>query len=393
MNEPPLAAPGQPAPPQKAQLHKWLAEPMPAEVQSSLERLARAEDAEHIAVLPDVHLADDVCVGVAIATNRLLYPAAVGGDIGCGMAAIRFDAQADLLASEQAAAVLLAGLIRAVPSLKHRAQTAPAELPACLRDGPLSHPQLEKLKSREGRLQLGTLGRGNHFLEFQADEQERLWLMVHSGSRSMGQAITAHHVAAGGGRRGQHDLVALDAESIQGQAYLGDVAWAIQYAQENRLAIVAAMSRLMQSLFGVTSNAESLIQCHHNHVRREAHFGKTWWVHRKGALSANVDEPGLIPGSMGTASYHVVGRGHPPALCSSSHGAGRSMSRRDAFKRITRRQFERELKGVWFDHRRIDALRDEAPSAYKDIAAVLRAQRDLTRIERRLRPILSYKGT
>jgi tRNA-splicing ligase RtcB len=366
---------------------------LPAGVHDSLERLARARDVERIAVLPDVHLADDVCVGVALATNRLLYPAAVGSDIGCGMAAIRFDADADLLASEQAAAAVLAGLIRCVPALKQAMKTAPTELPEWLRDAPLSHPRLERLKSREGRLQLGTLGRGNHFLELQGDEQGQLWLMVHSGSRSIGQAITAHHVAAAGIRTSRHQLLSLDADSSEGQAYLCDLDWAICYAQENRLSIVAAVREILQSLFGVTADAESLIQCHHNHVRRESHFGKTYWVHRKGALPAAIDEPGLIPGSMGSVSFHVSGRGHGPALCSSSHGAGRAMSRTDAFKRIGRRQFERELKGIWFDHRRIDALRDEAPSAYKDIVAVMRAQRDLTRIERRLRPLLNYKGT
>jgi tRNA-splicing ligase RtcB len=213
-----------------AQVHKWLAGPLPAGVQSSLERLACAEDVEYIAVLPDVHLADDVCVGVALATNRLLYPAAVGSDIGCGMAAICFDAEADLLASEDAAGEILAGLARCIPALKHGSKTAPAELPDSLRDAPLSHPRLEKLKSRDGRLQLGTLGRGNHFLEFQADEQERLWLMVHSGSRSLGQAITAHHAAARSKTNPRH-FVALDSESSEGQAYLCDVAWAIDYAR------------------------------------------------------------------------------------------------------------------------------------------------------------------
>jgi tRNA-splicing ligase RtcB len=374
-------------------MRKWLVEPVPANVQSSLERLARAEDVEHIAVLPDVHLADDVCVGVALATNRLLYPAAVGNDIGCGMTAIRFDADAQLLANDETAGALLAGLIGCVPSLKHGPKTAPVELPSSLRDVRLSHPRLEKLKPRDGRLQLGTLGRGNHFLEFQADQQDRLWLMVHSGSRSMGQAIAAHHAAAATGHRNSRQLVTLDAESADGKAYLADVAWAIDYAQENRRAIVAAVSQLMQSLFGVTADADSLIECHHNHVRQETHFGKTYWVHRKGALSARSDEPGLIPGSMGTESFHVTGRGNELALCSSSHGAGRSLSRRDAMTTITHRQFERELRGVWFDRRRLDALRDEAPSAYKDISAVLRAQRELTRIERRLRPLLSYKGT
>jgi tRNA-splicing ligase RtcB len=375
-----------------APVHKWLAGPLPTGVQDSLERLGRAQDVAYIAVLPDVHLADEVCVGVALATNRLIYPAAVGSDIGCGMAAICFDADARLLATEEAAGAVLAGLTRRVPALKHSAANAPTELPSALSDAPLSHPRLEKLKSRDGRLQFGTLGRGNHFLEFQADEQEQLWLMVHSGSRSMGQAITAHH-AVSASAPNKRQLVALDSQSSEGQAYLSDVAWAIAYAQANRLAIVAAVSRLMQKVFGVVSTSQSLIQCHHNHVRQEVHFGRPYWVHRKGAQSAGMDEPGLIPGSMGTVSFHVSGRGHASALCSSSHGAGRCMSRRDAMQKITRREFERELKGVWFDHRQIDALRDEAPSAYKDISAVMRAQRELTRIERRLRPLLSYKGT
>jgi tRNA-splicing ligase RtcB len=377
----------------RAPIHQWLAGPLPEGVQSSLERLARADDVEHIAVLPDVHLANDVCVGVALATNWLPYPAAVGSDIGCGMAAIRFDAGADLLASEEAAAAILAGIARCVPSRKHGSKTAPAELPPSLRESPLSHSRLEKLKSRDARLQLGTLGRGNHFLEFQADQDEQLWLMVHSGSRSIGQAITAHHESSESRRANRHQLLSLDAESIEGKAYLGDVGWAICYAQENRLAIVAAVRDMMQSLFAVTTDADSLIQCQHNHVRRESHFGKAYWVHRKGTLPAGIDEPGLIPGSMGTVSFHVTGRGQALALCSSSHGAGRSMSRSDAFNRIGRRQFERELKGIWFDHRRIDSLRDEAPSAYKDIVAVMHAQRELTRIERRLRPLLNYKGT
>ncbi len=382
MNETSLPAP----------MHKWLAGPWPAGVEDSLERLRRAEDVAYVAVLPDVHLADDVCVGVALATDRLIYPAAVGSDIGCGMAAIRFDACADLLAGEKAAAAVLGRLARHIPALKHASATAPSGLPPTLNDAPLSHPRLEKLKSRDGRLQLGTLGRGNHFLEFQADDQEQLWLMVHSGSRSMGQAISGHHSTPPKADKRQR-LVAIDSESSEGQSYLSDLAWAIAYAEANRLAIISAVSGLMQSLFGVVSTADSPIQCHHNHVRQEIHFGKRYWVHRKGALSAGTDEPGLIPGSMGTVSFHVSGRGHSLALCSSSHGAGRCLSRREAMQKITRRELERELSGVWFDHRRIDALRDEAPSAYKDIGAVMRAQRELTRVERRLRPLLSYKGT
>ncbi|HZZ71657.1 MAG TPA: RtcB family protein, partial [Pirellulales bacterium] len=154
----------------------------------------------------------------------------------------------------------------------------------------------------------------------------------------------------------------------------------------------AAVERILAELFGVVANRETLIHSNHNHVRRETHAGQAYWVHRKGALSAARDEPGVIPGSMGSASFHVMGRGEVSALCSSSHGAGRACSRGEASKKINVRRLEREMQGVWFDHRQAALLRDEAPSAYKDIQAVMRAQRDLTRIERELRPLLSYKG-
>lgn len=374
-------------------VRQWLVEPLPADVARSIERLAAAPDVRHVAVMPDVHLSGEVCVGVAMATERLIYPAAVGSDIGCGMAAIRFDASADLLADEAAAARVLAGLYARVPSLKQRPGTAPAALPEKLEPSALSSPKLEKHKSRDGRWQFGTLGRGNHFIELQADQDAALWLMIHSGSRAMGQAITAHHLAAAAAPAGKSlKLVALDADSPAGQAYLADVAWAVEYAMQNRLAMIDAVAGLLQSLFGVTSMPESLIHSNHNHVRRETHFGRELWVHRKGALSAASDEAGVIPGSMGTASFHVVGRGCTEALGSSSHGAGRALSRTEASRAIGARQLERELRGVWFDNRQTQRLRDEAPSAYKDIHAVMRAQRDLTCITRELRPLLSYKG-
>ena len=374
-------------------VRQWLVEPLPPDVARSLERLAAAPDVRHVAVMPDVHLSGEVCVGVAVATERLIYPAAVGSDIGCGMAAIRFDASADLLSDEAAAARVLAGLYARVPSLKQRPATAPTALPEKLEQSALSLPKLDKQKSRDGRWQFGTLGRGNHFIELQADQEENLWLMIHSGSRAMGQAITAHHVTASAASAGKSQkLVALDADSVAGQAYLSDVQWAVEYAMQNRLAMIEAVTGLLQSLFGVASLPESLIHSSHNHVRREKHFGRELWVHRKGALSAAADEAGVIPGSMGSASFHVVGRGCSDALSSSSHGAGRALSRTEASRAIGARQLERELRGVWFDHRQAQRLRDEAPSAYKDIHAVMRAQRELTCITRELRPLLSYKG-
>ena len=375
-----------------ANIHAWLAEPMAKDVALMVDQISRQEGVEQIAVMPDVHLATQVCVGLVIATRTRIYPAAVGSDIGCGMAAVRCTAPADLLADEHAAARLLAGLYQNIPSLKHGRATIPASLPEPLLQMPLSDPRLEKLKLRDGRFQFGTLGRGNHFLEFQSDDEGQLWLMVHSGSRSMGQAISAHHAAVAARESLAKQLPGFDVALTAGSAYLSDAAWAERYAAENRLAILAAVGELLEEEFSVGIDHGSLIHANHNHVRREVHCGVALWVHRKGALSAQAGEPGLIPGSMGTASFHTIGRGCSAAICSSSHGAGRALSRMAALREIGQRQFLREMQGVWFDQRRSEKLRDEAPSAYKDIHAVMRVQRELTKIVRQLRPLLSFKG-
>jgi tRNA-splicing ligase RtcB len=374
-----------------SRFEKWLCEPLPKDVAQSIERLAVAEDVQHVAVMPDVHLSGDVCVGLAVATRRLIYPAAVGGDIGCGMAAIACDASADVVGNSAAARQLLAGLARAVPAMRHSRATMP-ESPPALVEQPLSDPRLAKLVPRDGRVQFGTLGRGNHFLEFQADQENRLWIMLHSGSRAMGQAITAHHVALAERQSGRRKLPWLDAESPEGRAYLADALWAIAYANESRLAMLRAVESVLADCLHCRLAWESLIHANHNHVRLEEHGGQPLWVHRKGALPAGEGEAGVIPGSMGTASYHVTGRGRADALCSSSHGAGRAMSRGEAAQRISPRQLAREMRGVWFDTSQSRQLCDEAPSAYKDVQAVMRAQRELTRIDRVLRPLLSYKG-
>jgi tRNA-splicing ligase RtcB len=361
----------------RAEVAAFVAEPLPDEVRRAIARVAAAPDVVRVALMPDVHLAEEVCVGAVIATRATLYPAAVGGDIGCGMLAVGFDVDAAAV-DEVRAARLLAGLYERVPRDRH------------LRGGPvapfvddgvaLSHAPLARRAARQGQLQLGTLGSGNHFVELQADEEDRLWLMVHSGSRSLGPAIRAHH------GRGRPGLVGLAADSDAGRAYLGDVAFALAWAEANRQRIADAACDLVAEILGGRAGART--SCHHNHVRREGEL----WVHRKGAIPAAEGEPGIIPGSMGTASFHTVGRGHPGALASSSHGAGRVGSRAAARRSISVRTLERELRGVYWDHRRADALRDEAPSAYKDIGQVMRAQAELTRVVRRLRPLLAYKG-
>ena len=362
---------------------RWLAGPLPKDVATALKRMERLPDVRRIAVMPDVHLARDVCVGTVLATSRLVYPAAVGGDIGCGMAAVAFDGAADVLDSRMSAARVFDALADAVPTNKHR---RPRDLPAELDRVALSDPRLEAVKRRDARVQLGTLGRGNHFLEFQSDEDGRLWLMVHSGSRAIGQAIRDHHVAGAGGQ-----LAPLDGPAAE--AYVADAHWARAYADANRLAMIDAACGVVESLFGIRRLDESLVTCDHNHVRRETHFGEALWIHRKGAASAKPGEAGIIPGSMGTASYIVEGRGQADSLRSSSHGAGRAMSRDEARRGVSLRELRRDLRGVWFDERRADTLREESPSAYKNIAAVMRAQRDLVHIVRTLRPVLCYKGT
>ncbi len=253
-------------------VHAWTPDPLSAEVKLSLQKLAGEDDVRHLAIMPDVHLAHEVCVGTVLATSQMIYPSAVGGDIGCGMAAIRVTAQADLLRDEESAARLLAGLYQRVPSNRHTSATLPEALPAELLDAPLSNVRLEKMKQRDGRVQFGTLGRGNHFLEFQSDPDHHLWVLVHSGSRAMGQAITLQHVEST--PRSRSGLASFNADDQAGQRYLQDVAWAIRYAQLSRLAMLAAVESLLQQLFGVRFDGSSLLHSQHNHVQRETHFDR-----------------------------------------------------------------------------------------------------------------------
>jgi tRNA-splicing ligase RtcB len=373
----------------KAVVRSWAQGPLPRDVGEALERLSRSDDVRRVAVMPDVHLSADVCVGTVVATDHTLYPAAVGGDIGCGVAAIAFEGDAGLLHDERRAASVLVGLYRAIPIVRHARKRAPG-IPPPLEARPLSAPSLESLKRGDGVLQLGTLGRGNHFVELQSDDEGRLWLMLHSGSRGLGQAIRDHHLRnCTAGRLG---LRFLEADSKEGMAYLHDLDWAIDYAEESRGAMTAAAVAIVKAVLGIGVDEASYVSCNHNHVRRETHGGETFWVHRKGAMPAGAGESGLVPGSMGTRSFHVEGRGCAEALGSSAHGAGRQLSRTDARRRISARDVARELRGVWFDHRLAAGLREEAPSAYKDVDAVMRAQHELVRVVRRLRPILSFKG-
>ncbi|MGC4051161.1 MAG: RtcB family protein [Paludibaculum sp.] len=372
-----------------APMRSWLTAPLTHDVSTALDRLRRAPDVEHLAVMPDVHLAADVCIGVAVATSRLIYPQAVGGDIGCGMLAVDLNTEASVLDSPAVAGKILAGLRQAVPA-RRRNRTSLIEPPEDVARSVLSHPSLESIHRTDGALEFATLGSGNHFLEIQADEENRLWLMVHSGSRALGQAIRNYYLARG--EPVEHGLSALDAGSAAGAEYLHDAGCARRYADASRRAMAREAARVLAALIGSSPQWESAITTDHNHVALEYFGDRALWVHRKGAMSARLGEPGVLPGSMGTLSFHVEGRGHEPALRSSAHGAGRSMSRTQSRASVSDRDLHRQMKGVWYDVRIRGQLRDEAPAAYKDIRAVLRAQKELVKVVRTLRPVLNYKG-
>jgi tRNA-splicing ligase RtcB len=369
-------------------MRSWLATPMDDDVSGAIERLRRAPDVQQIAVMPDLHLAADVCIGVVLATSSLIYPQAVGGDIGCGMFAVATDLDAAAI-NPRAAGQVLSELRRAVPARRrNRGHTMPQ--PGELAGLTLSHGSLEALRRNEGVLEFATLGSGNHFIEIQADEDGRLWVMIHSGSRAVGPAIRDHHLARaqpmGGGLR------ALDAKSVAGAEYLHDVSYARLYAQASRQVIAEELGRVLARTTGARVCWETAIHADHNHVSFENHGRRDVWVHRKGAMPARAGELGVLPGSMGSSSFHVEGRGEKAAMCSSAHGAGRALSRAAARERVNEREFRRQMNGVWYDFRLAASLRDEAPSAYKDIRAVLRAQRELVKVVRTLRPVLNYKG-
>ena len=365
-----------------APIYEWTHEKPDSEVRTLLTKLRRAEDVCRVAVMPDVHLSRQVCVGCVIATKNTIYPAAVGSDIGCGMAAVCLNASKDLIDNVEVARSIFREL----------GYTNPIMYGLGLKDVPSTSLSCSKLENKKKLAikQLGTLGRGNHFLEIQADEEDVLWLMVHSGSRGIGQAIYTHHSELA--RRRPGGLSGFDANTVQGQDYLNDMRWALAYAKKNRATLLESALSVLKDLLGVVHDEDSLFDCFHNYVELETVADEQYYVHRKGAISARLGERGIIPGSMGSQSYHVEGRGNEDSLYSSSHGAGRCMDRTSARRNISLEMLQEEMRGVWYESHIASRFRDEAPSAYKDITKVMKAQRDLTRVVRCLKPVLVYKA-
>jgi tRNA-splicing ligase RtcB len=347
-----------------------------------------------IAVMPDCHVGFGVTIGSVFPTEAAVVPNAVGVDIGCGVCAVNTGIAYDRERMDKLFWRDWSGRVaRNVPTgfgVHKQAQ------PLGPLDRQLHAAELQPLLKEKAAHQLGTLGGGNHFLEAQYDESDTIWLMVHSGSRHTGLRIAGyyHDWAIEISRRRdvevQKDLSSLPLDDPIGRQYLEDMEWATDFALESRRRMVEQMVQAFVPASDLELNEENFINIHHNFARLEEHGGKQLMVHRKGATSAFDGQIGIIPGSMGTPTYIVRGRGNEESLMSCSHGAGRKMSRSAAKKAITDRDFSASLSETY--SKASMSYVDEAPGAYKDISTVIERQLDLVEIVHTLRPIITLKG-
>jgi tRNA-splicing ligase RtcB len=371
---------------------------------------------KHLAVMPDVHWGKGATVGSVIATRGAIVPAAVGVDIGCGMVA----AMTDLTAADlpDSLAGVRSAIEKAVPHGRTDRggkndrgawggpQTFLARPPIAALTSKLGaiadkHPKLSRAAERS-RAHLGTLGTGNHFIELCLDEDDRVWVMLHSGSRGIGNAIGSHFIERAQDDMRRHminlpdrDLAYLSEGSENFADYVEAVGWAQDFARMNRELMLEATLAAVSAALGRPVRAgpnggERAVNCHHNYVARETHFGEEVLVTRKGAVRAGQGELGIIPGSMGAKSFIVRGKGNPESFCSCSHGAGRALSRGAAKKAITLQDHIAATAHV--ECRKDEAVIDESPAAYKDIDAVMAAQSDLVEIVHTLRQVVCVKG-
>lgn len=401
----------------------WCAEPEEEAMKQAADLASHPASFHHVALMPDAHSGFGMPIGGVLALKGAVCVNAVGVDIGCGMCAVKTNVPSAALADMRLRRKFQEALKRLVPVGEGR----------CHKESQ-AWEGFEEFIEQEGfvpedigggwpleldRRNLGTLGGGNHFMEMQTDESGTVWLMIHSGSRNMGHRIATYYherakrlCAAFHSRLPNEDLAFLpvcpgtkyeDPYFSVGNAYVRHMNFALRYARESR-------RRMMDAMFGCLHSAcdEISVGCeevfrhdiHHNYAAIENHFGENVWVHRKGATSAALGEIGIIPGSMGTASYIVEGLGNPESFCSCSHGSGRKMSRTAACNTLTVEQCDEAMQGIvcerWGKVRRGSAAGkpdlSEAPGAYKDIEEVILAEDDLVRPVTRLTPLACLKG-
>src|SRR3989442_4232281 len=358
----------------------------------------------HVAAMPDVHTGIGATVGSVIPTRRAIIPAAVGVDIGCGMNAVRLSLTAEQL--PESLARVRAAIERAVPVGFDEHRESAARRDACT---PLArrlaaivrkHPSIAKMQrdhEKKWIRQMGSLGGGNHFIELCLDESGHLWVMLHSGSRGIGNCIGQYFIAAARGEAQKRDIRLPDRDPASlGEGsklfddYVEAVSWAQDYAFANRREMMnLVLGALRRELPGFETTNEA-INCHHNYVQQEKHFGERVYVTRKGAISAREGELGIIPGSMGARAYIVRGKGNPASFCSCAHGAGRRMSRSEAKRRFSRADLVAQTQGV--ECRKDKGVLDEIPGAYKDIDQVMADQTDLADVVHTLKQVVCVKG-
>ncbi|GAB49110.1 RtcB family protein [Mobilicoccus pelagius] len=373
--------------------------------QQQLRNVAALPWTRRLAVMPDVHFGYGATVGSVIAMEGAVAPSAVGVDIGCGMAAVQTSLTAEDLPDDLGP--LRAAIEAAIPVGFHAHDDA-----ADLRDDPglasrvsahltgfreLRAPRIADRRSR-AIAQCGTLGGGNHFIEVTVDQDGRVWLMLHSGSRNIGKELAERHIDAAKGLEHNvglpdRDLAVFLDGTPQMDAYLHDLHWAQEYALLNRESMLVLLEGVVRRVFpGVTFSGR--VTCHHNYVAHETYDGVDLVVTRKGAIRAGRGELGLIPGSMGTGSYVVRGLGNEAGLCSASHGAGRRMSRNKARKSFSVEDLAAQTRGI--ECRKDAGVLDEIPGAYKDLAEVIEAQTTgpspLVEVVTKLDTILCVKG-
>ena len=363
-----------------------------------------------VAVMPDVHWGIGATVGSVIPTRGAIVPAAVGVDIGCGMMAVRTSLAAGDLPDDLAS--VRAAIEKAVPH--GRTDNGGANDRGAWRDPPEAvaeawatlAPRFERILRRRGTLgrgqtgnHLGTLGTGNHFIEVCLDEADRVWFLLHSGSRGVGNRIGRFFIErartameARGVTPPDRDLAWFDEGSPDFEEYVAAVSWAQDFAMENRRLMMRAVVEAVRTAPGTRPFEAHLeaVNCHHNYVARERHHGEDLYVTRKGAVRAGLGDMGIIPGSMGARSYVVRGKGNPESFESCSHGAGRAMSRHEAKRRFTVADHAAATAHV--ECRKDADVVDETPMAYKDIDAVMKAQEDLVEVVHTLRQVVCVKG-
>jgi tRNA-splicing ligase RtcB len=356
-----------------------------------------------VAAMPDVHMGKGASVGTVIATDKAIIPSAVGVDIGCGMNAARLSLKATDLPDNLK--VIRDQIERDVPLGAGGAHTRETTLDSNYERMKLPSSRLMDVLDdvhrnywKKAASQLGTLGSGNHFIELCLDENDDVWIMLHSGSRGIGYMIGSYFIEKAKRRMEQYfislpdgDLAYLPEDTDDFNDYVEAVNWAQNYALENRRimmeTVIAALRRHIPVDFTITQEA---INCHHNYVEKENHFGRNLWVTRKGAIRAREGDLGIIPGSMGTKSYIVRGKGNLESYCSCSHGAGRKMSRNEARKKFTVEDLKEQTKGI--ECPKTDAVLDEIPASYKNIDEVMDNQKDLVEVVHVLRQVLNVKG-